>query len=86
MGRRTGEPWQGGASGHGGAVLTQGCPGPEGSAQSGQHGSRPSCSARTAWELDPEELTMEQGPQGGREGRRDDRQPDTKIKHQKWKV
>lgn len=47
-----------------GAVLTQGCLGPEGCARSGQWGSRPSCSAHRAWELDPE-LTMEQGPQGG---------------------
>ena len=50
---------------HMGAMLTQGCLGPEGSAQSGQQGSRPSRAARMAWELDPEQLTMEQSPQGG---------------------
>lgn len=48
-----------------GVVLTQGCLRPGGCAQSGQQGSRPSRSARRAWELDPEQLTMEQGPQGG---------------------
>lgn len=48
-----------------GSVLTQGCPAPEGRAQSGQQGSRPSHSAHRAWELDPEQLTMEQGQQGG---------------------
>lgn len=48
-----------------GAVLTQGCPGPVGSVQSGQQGSRPSCSVHMAWELDPEPLMMEQGPRGG---------------------
>lgn len=50
---------------HVGAMLTQGCLGPEGSAPSGQQGSRPNCAARMAWELDPEQLRMEQGPQGG---------------------
>lgn len=74
MGQRTREDrgavagWslrQGPRSGQMGAVLTQGCPAPEGRAQSGQQGSRPSHSAHRAWELDPEQLTMEQGQQGG---------------------
>lgn len=95
MGQRTREDrgavarWslrQGSGSGQMGAVLTQGCPAPQGRAQSGQRGSRPSHSAHRAWELDPEQLTMEQGQQGGGKERRDDRPPNTKIKHQKWKV
>lgn len=52
-------------SGQMGAVLTQGCLGPGGCAQSSQQGSRPRSSAHRAWELDPEQRTMEQGPQGG---------------------
>ena len=71
MGGGQGNQGQGRASGRApgsgqmGAVLTQGCPGPVGSVQSGQQGSRPSCSVHMAWELDPEQLMMEQGPQGG---------------------
>lgn len=74
MGQRTREDrvavagWslrQGPGSGQMGVVLTQGCPAPEGHAQSGQQGSRPSHSVHRAWELDPEQLTMEQGQQGG---------------------
>lgn len=67
-------------SGQMGAVLTQGCPDRRAVPGLASEGSGPSCSARRAWELDPEQLT------GRREGRRDDRLPDTKIKHQKWKV
>lgn len=48
-----------------GAVLTQGRPGVEGSAQSGQQGPGPSRAAGMAWELDPEQQPMEQGPKGG---------------------
>lgn len=66
-------------SGQMGAVLTQGCLDQRAVPSLASKGSRPSCSARRAWELDPEQLT------GRREGRRD-RLPDTKIKHQKWKV
>lgn len=64
---------QGSGSSQMGAVLTQGCPGPEGCARSGQQGPRPSCSAHRAWELDPEQLVMEQGPRGG--GKKARRQP-----------
>lgn len=67
-------------SGQMGAVLTQGCLDQRAVPSLASKGSGPSCSARRAWELDSERLT------GRREGRRDDGLPDTKIKHQKWKV
>lgn len=77
---------QGSGSGQMGAVLTQGCLGPEGHAQSGQQGSRPNHSAHRAWELVPEQLWMEQGPQGGGKEGEMTVLHHTKIKHQKWKV
>ena len=68
------------------AVLTQGCPRPESSAQRVQQGSGPSCSDCMALGSGPRAAHDRTGPTGRRAGRQDDRLPDTKIKHQKWKV
>ena len=68
------------------AVLTQGCPRPESSAQRVQQGSGPSCSDCMALGSGPRAVHDGTGPTGRRAGRQDNRLPDTKIKHQKWKV
>ena len=68
------------------AVLTQGCPRSESSAQRVQQGSGPSCSDCMALGSGPRAVHDGTGPTGRRAGRQDDRLPDTKIKHQKWKV